>query len=71
MCRPLAAVFIVVVAMFNARAQKATQPYSWQHLPQAKLPVFKKDTFNITRYGASADGVTLNTEPINKAIMAY
>ncbi len=31
---------------------------------------FRKDTFNITRYGATADGVTLNTAPIAKAIDA-
>ncbi|MGB8190868.1 MAG: glycosyl hydrolase family 28 protein, partial [Chitinophagaceae bacterium] len=34
------------------------------------LPVFKKDTFNIVKYGAVADGVTLNTRSINDAIEA-
>jgi polygalacturonase len=33
-------------------------------------PVFRKDTFNITRFGAKADGVTLNTNAINDAINA-
>jgi polygalacturonase len=33
-------------------------------------PVFKKDTFNILKFGAKADGVTLNTKPINDAIDA-
>jgi polygalacturonase len=33
-------------------------------------PVFKKDTFNIIKYGAKADGVTLNTKAINDAINA-
>ena len=38
-----------------------------------KLPViaatkFKKDTFNIKKYGAKADGITLNTKSINDAI---
>jgi polygalacturonase len=33
-------------------------------------PVFKKDTFNILKFGAKADGVTLNTRPINDAIDA-
>ncbi|HEY4327497.1 MAG TPA: glycoside hydrolase family 28 protein [Mucilaginibacter sp.] len=45
-------------------------PYSWDHLPQARLPVFKSDTFNIVKYGAKPDGITLNTECINKAIDA-
>ncbi len=33
-------------------------------------PVFKKDTFHITQFGAKADGVTLNTKAINDAINA-
>ncbi|MCE3282319.1 MAG: glycoside hydrolase [Chitinophagaceae bacterium] len=40
-----------------------------------KLPVvlatsFKKDTFNILKYGAKADGLTINTTSINAAIAA-
>ncbi|WP_426581203.1 glycoside hydrolase family 28 protein [Mucilaginibacter sp. R-33] len=46
------------------------QQYSWQHLPQVNKPVFKKDTINIFKYGAKADGITLNTTSINKAISA-
>ncbi len=45
-----------------------TAQYSWNNLPTAKLPVFKKDTFNIKAYGAIADGTTLNTKSINNAI---
>lgn len=37
-------------------------------LPKIYAPVFKKDTYNIVRYGAKADGVTLNTKAINQAI---
>ncbi len=39
-------------------------------LPKVTIPIFKKDTFNIIKYGAKADGVTLNTTPINNAIAA-
>ena len=41
-----------------------------QQLPKAIVPVFKKDTFNILKFGAKADGVTLNTNSINQAIDA-
>ncbi len=41
-----------------------------QQLPKAIVPVFKKDTFNILKYGAKADGLTLNTNSINQAIDA-
>lgn len=33
-------------------------------------PTFKKDTFNVTKFGAVADGVTLNTTAIQKTIDA-
>jgi polygalacturonase len=39
-----------------------------QPLPAVKQVLFKKDTFNIQAYGAVADGATLNTIAINKAI---
>ena len=39
-------------------------------LPAVQLPVFRQDTFNIIKYGAKADGVTLNTRSINNAIVA-
>lgn len=37
-------------------------------LPKVYRPVFRKDTFNIVRYGAKTDGITLNTKAINQAI---
>ncbi len=37
-------------------------------LPPVKSPVFKTDTLIITKFGAVADGLTLNTVAINKAI---
>jgi polygalacturonase len=42
----------------------------FQELPTAQLPHFAKDTFSIVSYGAKADGMTLNTTAINKAITA-
>lgn len=41
-----------------------------QNLPKVIVPVFRKDTFNIINFGAKADGITLNTEAISKAIIA-
>lgn len=37
-------------------------------LPEVKKTSFRKDTINIIKYGAVADGVTLNTKVINTAI---
>jgi polygalacturonase len=59
---------LLLAGCFTSRAQ--VQQYSWQHLPQVSKPVFKKDTINILKYGAKADGITLNTTSINKAIAA-
>jgi DNA sulfur modification protein DndE len=39
-------------------------------LPKVMEVSFKKDTFNILKYGAKADGITLNTKPIQDAIDA-
>ena len=39
-------------------------------IPSVKLPSFQKDSFNIIKYGAKADGVTLNSKYINDAINA-
>lgn len=48
---------------FSLQAQTAK-------LPVIAKPVFKKDTFNILKFGAVADGITLNSAAINKAIDA-
>jgi DNA sulfur modification protein DndE len=37
-------------------------------LPKIYTPVFRRDTYDITRYGAIGDGMTLNTKAINQAI---
>lgn len=42
--------------------------FAQNKLPVIKQPVFKKDSFYITKYGAKADGVSLNTNSINTAI---
>ncbi|WPU92401.1 glycoside hydrolase family 28 protein [Mucilaginibacter sabulilitoris] len=59
-------VALLVAGALSASAQ--VSPYSWKNLPRVSMPVFKKDTFNILKYGAKPDGLTLNTGSINKAI---
>jgi polygalacturonase len=44
--------------------------YGQKTLPQVKQVSFRKDTFNITKFGAVADGVSLNTTAIAAAIDA-
>ncbi len=66
--RLLIATWLLITWSFPASAQ--TTSYSWQHLPVIGHTSFKKDTFNIIKYGAKADGITLNTLNINKAISA-
>lgn len=39
-------------------------------MPVVQTTSFRKDTFNIKKYGAIADGVSLNTKAINDAIIA-
>ncbi|HEY4327001.1 MAG TPA: glycoside hydrolase family 28 protein [Mucilaginibacter sp.] len=60
-------IFLLLAGSLYVNAQSGGD-YSWEHLPIVTTPVFKKDTFNIKNYGAKADGITLNTKNINKAI---
>lgn len=53
----------------NAQSKNATS-YSFSNLPVVAKTAFKKDTFNIVKYGAINDGLTLNTKSINEAIIA-
>lgn len=59
------------LAMFchDIIAQKAPA-YSWKNLPKITQPTFAKDTFNIIKFGAKPDGISLNTQAINAAIIA-
>jgi polygalacturonase len=52
---------ILAISFSNAQKKSAVVVQS---------PVFKKDTFNIIKFGAKPDGVTLNTKAINDAIIA-
>ncbi len=49
-------------------ANKGTSVAQEDGLPKITRPSFKADTFNIVKYGAVSDGVTLNTKSINEAI---
>jgi len=62
LCFKSSSVFLLCILMCsNIYAQK---------LPKVIVPKFKKDTFNIIKFGAIANGYTLNTVAINKAITA-
>ncbi len=37
-------------------------------MPKIYTPIFRRDTFDVTRYGAKGDGITLNSKAINQAI---
>ncbi len=51
----------IFVALVSLRAQK---------LPAIKNTLFRKDSISISKYGAKADGMLLNTKSINAAIDA-
>lgn len=62
---------VFAAAALLCGAQKTTVMTGSQKIPVVvQQTVFKKDTFTIVRYGAKADGVTLNTKSINDAIDA-
>lgn len=67
--RKILPLFICLIAISLLSAQAQTD-YSWANLPKAAVPSFKRDTFNIIKYGAVPDGITLNTKSINDAITA-
>ena len=64
----LFSLLIIPSILFAQNAAK--KPYSWSNLPVIAKTSFKADTFNIVKYGAINDGITLNTKAINDAIIA-
>ncbi|WP_316766040.1 glycoside hydrolase family 28 protein [Pedobacter frigiditerrae] len=60
--------FMLTVSSLVYGQTAKTKTFSWNNLPVISKPVFKKDTFNIVKYRAVADGIYLNTDAINTAI---
>ena len=60
--------FVLMLMILDLGITAQTKKYSWDNLPTAELPTFKKDTFNIISYGAVVGGKKLNTKSINNAI---
>jgi len=58
----------LLVSVQSFAQKPSAKPYSFTNLPVVVLPVFKKDTVSILKYGAKSDGITLNTKSINTAI---
>ncbi|MDB5231811.1 MAG: glycoside hydrolase family 28 protein [Chitinophagaceae bacterium] len=56
-----ALVVLGILFLAPASAQRSS-------LPNVPVPIFKKDSFYINKYGAKPDGLTLNTLAINNAI---
>lgn len=69
----VATIFSIAIATITLVSFAQTgvkKPYSWDNLPVVAKTFFKKDTFNIIKYGAKNDGITLNSKAINDAIIA-
>ncbi|MFM6975440.1 MAG: glycoside hydrolase family 28 protein [Sphingobacteriaceae bacterium] len=68
----LSIAFLLFSASIYAQNPSASvkPAYSFENLPQVIQPTFKADTFNIIKFGAKNDGITLNTKSINDAIAA-
>lgn len=60
-------IFVFVLPLCTYLVSTA-QRRSGQTLPLVQSTSFRKDSFNIIKYGAVADGITLNTQSINNAI---
>ncbi|HEX2682302.1 MAG TPA: GDSL-type esterase/lipase family protein, partial [Ferruginibacter sp.] len=64
-CESIASQNLPIAKYLKPSAFKEKYAYE---LPKIYAPHFKQDTFNIMDYGAIADGMTLNSAAINKAI---
>ncbi|MVN75156.1 glycoside hydrolase family 28 protein [Hymenobacter sp. HMF4947] len=53
-----------------SQASRPAQPVAMPILPAVRQVQFKADTFDLRKYGAVADGQTLNTQAFQKAIAA-
>lgn len=68
-------IFFVIIAIHHTGSfvharQLSVSESSWKNLPVVLEPKFKTDTIDIRAYGATPDGITLNTSSINAAISA-
>ncbi len=61
---------ILSTSIVNAQGVPAKSIYSFANLPKIAKTSFKADTFNIVKFGAKNDGITLNSKAINDAIIA-
>jgi polygalacturonase len=68
--RSIIALSVILSNSLSGNTAFAQKKYSWNNLPVVQTTSFKKDTFNIIQYGAKADGLTLNTDAIQKTIDA-
>jgi polygalacturonase len=66
--RNLFGLFTILFVAISPTSEAQINQFSWDNLPKISEPTFKKDTFNVIKYGAKADGITLNTKAINDAI---
>ncbi|WP_069661101.1 glycoside hydrolase family 28 protein [Arcticibacter eurypsychrophilus] len=62
--------FLIGIMQFASFQSFSQTDLSWpiSTLPKVEKPTFKADTFNIIKYGAVSDGLTLNTKSIHDAI---
>lgn len=62
--------YTILFALLVVKSNANNSLYSWQNLPTARSVSFKKDTFNITDFGAKSSAMQVNTTAIQNAIDA-